>query len=221
MSGPISYSASDLGAVLIQARLQTSEVMAAFRRVEQHLQRQAIAGYDDTQSEQDRHRAFAAADFARSHLWSATFSASCYFAYLEIFRQLAEESSASDVKTAALDAAHIHADGVPVELYNAREILSSAEFMKLARIEQSDIRDCFERHFPGTKGARDAVAHSHDRLFARCYDRALAAEIGSRPISSKGKNFLGSDGHDFLFDFTIMRFRELLSDLDEMILRCA
>ncbi len=221
MSDSTSLSVSDLGAVLIQARLQTSEVMSGFQDITKHLEAAAILRRATADDERAWNRLFAAAEFARSHLRSAAFSANCYFAYLGIFGALSEPTLSRDVKTAAIDAAHIHADVVPIELYNAREVLASPEFIDLTGLQKEHIRKCFECHFPGVKEARDAVAHSHDRLFARWRNETLGADIGGRPITRTGKSFLGSDGRDFLFDFTDTRFRDLLSDLNKMILQCA
>jgi hypothetical protein len=196
--------------------------MSAFRPIEEFCRNAAIGVRGSFTEDHEYYRHFAAADFARSHLWSSVFSANCYFSYFSIFQDLAEEINFGDVCTAAIDGAHLNADVVPIELFNAREVFMSSEILNLTKVDKSAVEACFDKHFPRLKEARDSVAHSHDRVFARFRDKQLHAEIGSRAIAPAGKNFVSVRGQDFLFDFQISHFAELFAELRTiMVPQCA
>lgn len=210
-----TYSTTDLGAVLIQARLQTSNLMQPFMNIETDLRKKAVAALRADVEQQ--HAILGTAIFARSAIWSAAFCANCYFLYYSIFHDIEFFEEAEDISLAAVDAAHRFADMVPVELFNAQEVFASVEVLKLTEQQRAVILDCFRTHFPRLKAARDAVSHSHDRVFGRYYEKRVSDIVGSRSITAEGKIFLGADGNDFLFDFRLARFSALISDLQAVV----
>ncbi|NKN37673.1 hypothetical protein HFC70_15075 [Agrobacterium sp. a22-2] len=207
------YSLNDIGAVLVKARLLTSDVLSPFNQQWLTLHQRSVEVMKRREQKPEKHRIFAAPDFAHSHLWGAIFSANCYFLYFEIFTATSGYQSDLDINSAAIDAAHIHADVVPIDLYNFRETIFSPEILEICGGDIKELKAIFDLDFHNLTEARDAVAHAHDRQFARVRKASLNAEVGSRSLSERGKNFLSSSGRDFLFDFRICQFEKLISNL--------
>lgn len=213
----IQFSESDIGAVLLKARLQTSEILGQKRVMWRTLSQIAR---DETRSRdvrQDKNRIIAAPDFLYSSMWSALFSSCCYFRYIEIFNALASSADFQSITQAAVDGAHVHADVVPIEIYNACKISQSIEMQAIFSCDATALDDCFRDWFPRLIDARDAVAHAHDRLFSRRYDKSIDANIGSRPLTLRGKQHLDGKGLEFVFDFQPDKFVGLLNMIENVV----
>jgi len=213
----IQYSQHDLGAVLVKARLLTSELMTAKATLWNGLERRATLASKAIIDEHDRMRMLAVTTIFRSSFWTACFSAHCYFQYRKIFIKSFDEDGLSDICLAANTAAHIHADIVPIELFNARELTKSKEILVVLGETEKFIMECFETSFPNVKFARDAVTHNHDRSLSRYNKNDLNSDVGGRYITDVGKIYVDHLGNDFSFDFTPEKFRRYLDNLEKLV----
>jgi hypothetical protein len=214
----VSYTFEDLGAVLHKARLRASETMSAQDDAWRRLTRGARHQLANSADGLTRNQILAAPDFFYSHLRSAVFSAACYFEYSTVFEKLSAKTVPDPVRDAAIEAAHVFADVVPIDLFNAMNTASSVEMVLIAPEWGKKSKECFAEIFPHVKEARDAVTHAHDRQFGRYVNKLLPnAEVGGGPLAHCGKRYTDDRGGKFIFAFDLYRFERLLQSFASLV----
>ena len=204
----------------IYARHQRSELHAALGHPLQKFEKLSQS-YSSQIAESDRHherlRIFFVGAFFVHAFNSALFSAISYFRYLEIWQSKIKQEDSGHVYEASLDLAHHFADTVPIDLYNAAEILSAPETILVFEEKAAQLKIIFNAVFPYLVEARDAVCHYHDRDMGRNRSKQVSGGIGGRPITPRGKEYVSRHGEAFEFRFEIKQFEKFLTHINQVM----
>ena len=212
-----SISASEVGSIIANSR----EKVSAFCRQRYPIfkkllslshSRALIFANDDEQI-----RVMAASTFFESSLRDSLYSVNLFRDGFDVVFRQSQGFEENTAKDGLLQCVHIHADSVPIDLFNAFKITQSAEFVKLSKQSAKDHADCFLAHFPRVVDARDAITHYHDRAFGRFRDTQFSGKLGSSRIYNYGKTFIDNKGLEFDFDFDEAIFARYLEDLDRIV----
>jgi hypothetical protein len=210
-------SATEVGSIIANSREKVSafcrQHYPVFRKLLSLSHSRSLVFADDD----EQIRVMAASMFFESSLRDSLYSVNLFRdGFDTVFRknQNFEENSAKD---GLLQCVHIHADSIPIDLFNAFKITQSAEFVKLSKQSAKNHADCFLAHFPRVVDARDSITHYHDRAFGRFRDTQFSGRLGSSRIYSYGKIFVDAKGLEFDFDFDEAIFARYLDDLDKAV----